>query len=1440
MNEAVTASEAAGSACAGQREQRSATRRHGGLWSLCGFAFACFCYQFGTAQVSRSAADVVIQPLSPPVRLLDAQRISRQRGQRLGIRITKSAGSLENSTMGTAQSSSSATWTPLGPNAVITTDYGLVTGRVTAVAFDPADGTGNHVYVGTTGGGVWAASNAASDPFLVSFIPLTDNVSMTGAAPEGNLSIGALTVQPGGTGVVLAGTGDPNDVLDSYYGGGILRSTDGGTTWNLIPGTVDQQSGTGLQDFSFVGEAIAGFAWSTSNPQLVVAAVARAYEATLVDAVVPGASYQGLYYSNDSGATWHLATIQDGSTVVQGPVNRFAQPDGNAATAVAWNPERKLFIAAVRFHGYYQSADGVTWTRISGQPGGVLKPAICTVNAGLTGSTACPIFRGALAVDPQSGDTYVWTVDANEQDQGLWQDRCQLSGGVCASPDFTFDTRWDTAALETNTVEGSATVVNGVYTLALAAIPQQQTAMVLAGANDLWQATCPVSQGCAWRNTTNSATCMSAQVGLFQHVAAWPELAWEQAGVTQRAELEQEIFLGNDSGLWRSLDGIAESGAVCNSADASHFQNLNGSLGSLAEVQSLSAVFATPYTLMASLGVNGAAGIKSDVATTDWPQILGGYGGPIAIDPIDQNNWYVNAQAGVDIHVCSTSSPCTPADFGSSPVVANADVGGDGATMPEPAPFLVDPLDHTQLLVATCRLWRGRATGGWSAANAISPIFDSPASPGPCQGNALMRTLAAAPLSATREVVYVGMYGAMSAGGRLGGHVLKAILDTTAASAPTWIDLTASPVSNDGEGFNAYGLDISSIAIDNHDATGDTVYVTVGGMAEPTEPVQTVYRSTDGGASWNAITSNLPNAPANALAVDPQNASVVYVATDQGVAYTTQVDSCAQAAVNCWSQFRSGLPGSPVRALSASPFGAPSPVLVAGTYGRGIWQTPLWTSSTAGTGGPTDTLTPTSVNFSATASGEISEIVPVTIANDGALPLHVQSITVSAGFQQKSDCLGGVAAHTSCVVSVQFAPTQAGTVTGALTITDELRTQTVTLSGTGLQQASITVSPSSLNFPQQQPGVASTPQAITVTNSGGVALANIGLQFSGPGAADYAITAKTCGATLNSGANCTVQVGFTPPATGDVAATLAISSSTPGANTAEVQLNGSGELGGGIATNPAQLLVFPSAVGVGKESAAQIITVKNSTNYVMSAITLTVTGPFRTNQNTCIGALAAGALCTVAVIFEPTTSGAANGTLVVSSPVVSTPATVMLSGTGFDFAVAVSGPDNITVSSGQSGNFKLKITTIGASGIFSLQCEPGSLPVNSSCRFNPTNPQVDLGVDGYVGVQIYTGSSTTARLAPPNVISGWPAYCALVFAPLLLWRRRHLFLVVLVAVILAAGISSCTSSGGGPSSGQSGQSSSATTPSGTYKIPITVTSKNTEVSRPITLTLTVD
>jgi hypothetical protein len=1229
-------------------------------------------------------------------------------------------------------------WQPLGPTAVQSQSFGLVTGRVSALALDPSDTTGNTLYVGTTGGGVWRSQNVdTSSPANISFAPLTDDLPAMSGAADASISIGALTVQPGGTGVILAGTGDPNDALDSYYGGGILRSTDGGTTWSLIYNTAD-----GI--YSFAGEGFAGFAWSTVNQQLVVAAVSQAYEGTLVNAEWNGSSYEGLYYSQDGGATWSLATITDGSAGnVQGPGVQFALPDGNAATSVVWNPVRQLFVAAVRYHGYYQSADGITWTRMSAQPGAGLlaSTGLCPANTGGTGSTGCPIFRGTLAVNPETGDTFAWSVDEYNQDQGLWQDQCAVSAGVCTNLTITFAQQWSTAALETNMPGlGPATIQNGDYNLALAAVPSGQGTLLLAGANDPWKSNCPVSQGCTWRNTTNSTVGFCAQVGEYQHTLAW------------NANNPLEIFVGNDSGLWRSTDAIGESGTVCSASDASHFQNLNGSLGSLAEVESLSQVGSTPYTMMAGLGANGTAGVKSTTgATADWPEILGGEGGPVAIDPTNSANWYVNNEAGVSIYLCSQSTPCTPAEFGTSPVVTNADVGGDGLTMTSPAPFLVDPLDNTQLLIGTCRVWRGPANGaGWSAANAISPILDSQSSSGPCSGDALIRSMAALPLPVSTalpaggEVVYVGIYGSANGGATLPGHVLSATYNSATSAWSAWTDVTAlNSVSNDTRTMNYYGLDISSIFIDSHDSTGQTVYVTVAGIQTPLENVQTVYRSTDSGVHWTSLMANLPPAPANSLAVDPQGAGTVYVATDAGVYATQQIASCASAPFECWSAYGSGLPDAPVVAVSAAPASATVPNLVAATYGRGIWTTPLWGAAAAGSGPATDTLSATALSFPSTIAGQLSTALTVTLTNSGAVPLTSISISVSGAFQQTNNCTANLAANSSCTISVQFAPTTTGPQYGTLSISDITRSQPqmVTLSGTGLAPPMLSVSPASLTFTAQAVGQASPAQTLTVSNTGGAPLADVGFQITGLSATSFSYGPTTCGTTLANGSSCTVQVVFTPTAAGGASASLAVSSSSSGVAAVPVPLSGTGQTPAGLNVSPAQL-AFP-IVTPGQSSPSQTVNITNTGGSAATSLTLTAAPPFSLVQNTCGSSLAANTSCSTGVIFSPSLNGPYAGTLTIASPSLAASAIVPLSGTGgtpgsveaLPSLVAfpqigvglTSAPVTVTLTNPDSvnslGNFTVAVTA--GFRLVSTTCT-STLAAGASCmavvEFAPTSP----------------------------------------------------------------------------------------------------------------------
>ena len=110
-------------------------------------------------------------------------------------------------------------------------------------------------------------------------------VFSAGGAALPSLTIGAVSVSGG---VLLAGTGDANDALDSYYGEGSLRSADGGDD---IAGSLAQQSKTdgGAGPLVYLGLAAAGFAWSSVTPGLVVAAMSQSAEGVLVNA--PDATY---------------------------------------------------------------------------------------------------------------------------------------------------------------------------------------------------------------------------------------------------------------------------------------------------------------------------------------------------------------------------------------------------------------------------------------------------------------------------------------------------------------------------------------------------------------------------------------------------------------------------------------------------------------------------------------------------------------------------------------------------------------------------------------------------------------------------------------------------------------------------------------------------------------------------------------------------------------------------------------------------------------------------------------------------------------------------------------------------------------------------------------------------------------------------------------------
>jgi len=1438
-------------------------------------------------------------------------------------------------------SSLNTAWQPLGPNQVASIAYGNVTGRVTAIAIDPADTTGNTVYLGTTGGGVWKSTNAAGSPGSVTFTPLTDTLPVfsanAGAAVVPSLSIGAISVQ---SGIVLAGTGDPNDASDSFYGSGLLRSADGGLTWTLIQESQDGVAG----NHSFMGLGFAGFAWSSTSPGTVVAAVSQAAEGVLVNAPDATNSVMGLYYSTNAGVAWQMSVIMDGSQTVQTPLPTGGDLGGRAATAVVWNPVRQSFYAAIRYHGYYQSPDGVTWTRLANQPGTGLTTTACPTAPGTTGSASCPIFRGALAVQPATGDTFALTVDSNNLDQGLWQDVCALSGTNCSGSTVTFANRLNSAPLEVG--NGSTVISQADYNLALSAASSgaggsTADTLLYAGTIDLYR--CSLSAGCVLRNTTNAVNGCDAPA----------QVAPAQHAITTLATSSQPLlYLGNDGGLWRSTDGVNQQGAPCSTGDASHFQNLNGGLGSLAEVVSFAQHPTDPSTLLVGLGANGsAASAAASSLTTSWPQLSTGEGGTVAIDQNNPLLWYLSTAAGVSVRQCTDGSSCTAANFTGTPTIGPEQVSLDDSVID--APWLFDPALTSNILIGTCRVWRGPAANGalWSSSNAISELLGGPQNAACASTNPVLRSLAAGgpasiPAATQNEgsqVLYAGMAGSLDGGGNFGGHLFSTMTANTATNTTAWTDLAMSPVINDSSGsgvFNAGGFDLSSVTADPHDATGSTVYATVMGFTGNGVNAPHLYRSIDTGAHWTNISSNLPNAPANSVVVDPNDANTLYVALDSGVYVTSEVTSCVT--VNCWSVYGTNLPNAPVVQLIAAPAlptgDGRTGELRAATYGRGIWQIPLVTASTAAQAAMT--LSPTTLTYSTQAVATASSAQTITVTNTGVASLTVSQITTTGDFSETDDCTGAsIAPALSCTVQVRFLPTATGARTGVLTVYGNVPGGQVTasLSGSGSPAAAVVLTPLALTFTSTIINATSAVQNITISNTGTTTVALQTPSVTG----DFSITANTCGSSLGAGVGCTVAIAFTPtasgtrsglftitdasgtqvasltgigssPATdalsplsltfaaqqittsspaqqvtltnaGDLPLTLISAQITSGDFTAvnacgnslnphstcsiqvafqpknigqltgmlsvsdqyrtqTVTLNGTGIAPPGVSLAPFATVSFPNT-GVGLAAPAQTVTLTNNDGTQLLLQSIALTGDFAVvpDSNSCGASVAPYAACTMQIAFTPTAGGPRSGTVTVTDSAPNSPQALQLTGTGVDFTLTPDGSTSVTITNGQNAVFPLLLSSAAnVPGTVTFTC--AGIPANATCNVTPAS--VALGTTTTVSVTILTGVSSSGSSSASRL---WNRVGVLWFAMLLpiglLARGRHrlprLISAVLLCLLIAA--SGCGAGRAIPAESSSNPgnpiSTGPATPAGTYTIVASAGSAG--LTRTINLTLVV-
>lgn len=128
------------------------------------------------------------------------------------------------------------TWVERGPNADEAginngnqRDGGVAvaSGRMKAIWVDLADASGNTVWAGGIGGGLWKTTNFKTSP--ATWVPVNDFFT--------NMAVGSICQDPTNTSIMYFGTGEKTFNSDAIRGGGVWKSTDNGVNWTSLSNT---------------------------------------------------------------------------------------------------------------------------------------------------------------------------------------------------------------------------------------------------------------------------------------------------------------------------------------------------------------------------------------------------------------------------------------------------------------------------------------------------------------------------------------------------------------------------------------------------------------------------------------------------------------------------------------------------------------------------------------------------------------------------------------------------------------------------------------------------------------------------------------------------------------------------------------------------------------------------------------------------------------------------------------------------------------------------------------------------------------------------------------------------------------------------------------------------------------------------------------------------
>ncbi len=681
--------------------------------------------------------------------------------------ISKELSALVNTSQ---RSTAAGNWTAMGPTNVPTNGLSYPSagiGRINCVRFDPQNN--NNIWIGTPGGGLWKTTNGGT-----TWTSNTDNFA--------TLGVSDIAIHPTNSNIMYLATGD-YDASDTYSIG-VLKSIDGGATWNT----------TGFTQATSSRYRIGRLLINPTNPDILIAA-----------------TNAGLMRTANAGVTW--------TTIVTGIFSdaEFKPGDPNIVYAASYanTTSAKMYVS---------TNGGTSFTVATGIP----TTDALRISVAVTAANTAVVY--ALICNNDAGY------------KGLYK-----STNSGASYTLVNSTPNILAGDELGANAGG----QGWYDLTIAVSPLDANLIYVGGVN-------------AWKSTNGGTSFAITGHWYSGNSGNLPFLHADQH-YFEFQPASSTIFSGNDGGIRKSTNGGTSWTDLSNGLQISQFYRI-----SIAKTNA--------EIVYAGAQDNGT----NRYSSTAWQSVLGGDGMQPIVDYNNANIVYSAIQYG-DIRKSTNG--------GASYSSIKPSGSPDGAWI---TPYVLHPTTSSTIFSGYNEIYKSTNSGSsWTTITSNLSNGD------------LYEVMAIAPSNA--NVLYAGT---------------RNKLFKTTNGGTSWTSIvTGLPVSQAA---------ITSIAVSNTDA--NKIWVSFSGYVSTAK----VYFSSNGGTSWTNVSTGLPNIPANTIEFQNGSDDAIYVGTDVGIYYKSNTIA--------WTSFMTGLPN--VKVLDLDIHYATGKIRAA-TFGRGLWQSDLYSSTVA-------------------------------------------------------------------------------------------------------------------------------------------------------------------------------------------------------------------------------------------------------------------------------------------------------------------------------------------------------------------------------------------------------------------------------------------------------------------------------------------------------------